>query len=96
MKTDIEYILKELEVFGDEKYRLFNAKIIPTKQIMIGVRVPILRKIAKEIINHDAVAFLRLPKQNIYELVLLEGIVLSYCKFHKHSSTFTFYVVLKL
>jgi len=75
---DIDFILKELELFSEKKYKEFNSKIIPTKQVMLGVRVPILRKMAKRIIEDDAMEFIEFPKHNIYELILLEGIVLSY------------------
>ena len=71
-------ILNDLTLLSEEKYRLFNAKIVPTKQTMLGVRVPLLRKIAKEIIQKEPMKFIKLDKQNVYEMVLLEGVVLSY------------------
>ena len=78
MKIEYESILNELNLLSDEKYKIFNSKIVPTKQSMLGVRIPILRKIAKQIINEDAIKFIELDKQDVYEMVLLEGIVLSY------------------
>lgn len=71
-------ILDELKSFAEEDYKAFNRKIIPTEQIILGVRVPTLRKIAKRIAKENAVAFLKLDKQHIYEMILLEGMVLSY------------------
>lgn len=45
-----EIILNELLLLKDEKYRDFNAKLIPTlpKERIIGVRSPDLRKVAKK------------------------------------------------
>ncbi len=71
-------ILNKLKTLSDDNYKAFNNKIIPTKQITLGVRLPILRKIAKEIVKDDAVTFLNLDKQNIYEMIMIEGLVLSY------------------
>ncbi|WP_051309693.1 DNA alkylation repair protein [Desulfogranum japonicum] len=71
-------VLRELEELAEEKYKQFNAKIIPTRQRTLGVRLPILRKFAKRIAKEDALEFVHADKQNIYELILLEGLVLSY------------------
>lgn len=50
--TSIENRLFELQ---DSEYRDFNAKLIPTvpKERIIGVRVPLVRKLAKEINKSD-------------------------------------------
>ena len=71
-------ILEELKNLAEEDYKAFNNKIIPTKQTTLGVRLPILRKIAKRIAKEKAIEFIQLDKQNIYEMIMLEGFVLSY------------------
>ena len=76
----MDSVLDELKTLCEDNYRTFNSKIIPTKQKMLGVRVPILRKMAKQIVKEDALGFVELDKKNSYELILLEGIVLSYMK----------------
>ena len=73
-------VLEELEALVEVKYKEFNQKIVPTKQKMLGVRLPHLRKIAKKIAKQNPYEFLALDKQNIYEMVFLEGLVLSYMK----------------
>ena len=80
MNKDMKLILKELKSLADDDYKIFNARTIPTKQQMLGVRIPELRKIAKKIARDDTSTtdFLKADKQNIYELVFLEGLVLSY------------------
>ena len=71
-------ILTELKTISEDDYKKFNSGIIPTKQKMLGVRLPLLRKLAKKIIKDDAESFINADKQNIYEMIMLEGIVLSY------------------
>ncbi|MBT3257933.1 MAG: DNA alkylation repair protein [Deltaproteobacteria bacterium] len=71
-------ILEELKNLAEEDYKAFNNKIIPTKQTTLGVRLPILRKIAKRIAKEKAIEFVQLDKQNIYEMIMLEGFVLSH------------------
>lgn len=46
-------IRKRLETYSDEKYRDFSAGLIPNVKKMLGVRLPVLRKIAGEIAKGD-------------------------------------------
>lgn len=78
MKNKQLSILEELKSLADEDYKEFNRKIIPTKQMTLGIRIPILRKIAKRIAKEEAIKFIQSDKQNIYEMIMLEGMVLSY------------------
>lgn len=78
MKNKKILVLKELKSLAEGDYKAFNSKIIPTKQTVLGVRLPILRKMAKWIAKEEAIKFIQLDKQNIYEMVMLEGMVLSY------------------
>lgn len=45
--------LKQLRQMADEEYKAFNCKLIPgiNKERTLGVRVPALRKLAKEIVK---------------------------------------------
>ena len=45
--------LSELCVSGDEKYRDFNIKLIPGETRCIGIRLPEMRKTAKEISKYE-------------------------------------------
>lgn len=71
-------ILDELKSLAEKDYKKFNTKIIPTNQTVLGVRIPALRKLAKQLAKQEAVVFLELDKQNIYEMIMLEGMTLSY------------------
>lgn len=78
MKNNQISVLQELKDLAEEDYKAFNRKIIPTQQTTLGVRLPILRKIAKRIAKNEAIEFIRADKYNIYEMIMLEGMVLSY------------------
>lgn len=74
----ISKILVELETKAEESYKNFSIRIIPTQQCILGVRIPELRKIAKRIATENPKSFLQGDKGNIYELIMLEGLTLSY------------------
>lgn len=75
-------IVTDLFSLQDKEYREFNSKLIPNikKETVIGVRVPVLRKYAKEIKSSDLVDdFLNsLPhkylEENILHALLIENI----------------------
>lgn len=69
----IEY-LKSLR---EETYKQFHSKLTTTKYEILGIRVPIQRKIAKEICKGDIVSFLECSKSLYYEEVMIKGFVLA-------------------
>lgn len=69
-----------LEQNIDPTYRKFNENIIPGAKNMLGVRMPILRKIAKEIVKGDFHPFLSDPTIDSYEKLMLKGLVVGYAK----------------
>ncbi len=75
--------LEDLAI-GNEEYAKFNKKIVNTKKTVLGVRVPDLRKLAKKLarnIDHNEIENLLLQiDKNIYEQVLLCGLVISQAK----------------
>ncbi len=62
----------------DEKYRSFALKLLPPGTNMLGVRLPILRKIARKVVRTDWFLFINKLSQNTYEERLLFGIVIAY------------------
>ncbi len=77
-KTIYNEYIKYLESLENLKYREFNSKIVSTKLKMIGIKVPILKKIAKEILKGNYLEFLKIKNKNCYyEEVLIYGFVLS-------------------
>ncbi len=53
METDRTEIRRCLEEMAEEKYRDFNKKLLPGVEDVLGVRIPALRKLAKEIAKGD-------------------------------------------
>lgn len=72
----IEYLKK----LSDEAYKQFHSKLTTTKYEILGLRVPMQRKIAKEICKGDIVSFLECSKSNYYEEVMIKGFVLASIK----------------
>lgn len=79
----IEEIRKELLGFSDEKYRDFQAKLIPTveKDTIIGVRTPELRALAKNLVKRDDVeVFLSELPHKYFEENQLHAFIISEMK----------------
>lgn len=74
-----EYI-NYLKSLADEKYKKFHSKLTTTKYEILGVRMPLQRKIAKEICKGDIFSFLEFNSSNYYEEVLIRGLVIASIK----------------
>ena len=79
-KETYEEYVQYLLGLQDLKYREFNKRIIQTKYELIGIRLPMVRKIAKEISRSNVVDFLKLTKSKYYEEVMIEGLVIASLK----------------
>ncbi len=77
---DYPKYIKYLQTISDAKYQEFNSKIISTKYKMLGIRMPILKKIANDIYKGDNKNFLKYAQDNYYEEVLIKGLVLAKLK----------------
>lgn len=69
-------IREELFSLKEDKYKSFSGKLTKTKYPLIGVRIPLLKKIAKEIKNED----LMTTKDCYFEEIMLEGLTIGYLK----------------
>lgn len=65
---------------SDEGYREFSSKLTPGCETIIGVRMPTLRKISKEIIKGDWRSFLSEPGPYCHEEKILMGLVIANAK----------------
>ena len=74
-----EYI-KYLKEIKEEQYKEFHSKLCFTKYEILGIRVPIMRKIARQISNTDYETFLKISESNYYEEVFISGLVISNIK----------------
>ena len=69
-------IINYLKSISDEKYKKFHSGIVKdTNSEILGVRLPELRKIAKEILKGDYEGFLENSGKTYYEEVMLRGLV---------------------
>jgi len=78
---DYSALLDRLRSLSDEKYRVFNESLIPGSGATLGVRIPMLRKIAREISRNDPDGFLCTAKDDTLEEKMLAGFVIAYAKF---------------
>ena len=96
MTTTLETVLKQLHSLADEKYRTFNEGLIPGAEgTSIGVRMPQLRAITKEICRGDWRSFLKDSAEcRIYEITLLRGLVVasSKCDFEERLHLLTSFI----
>ena len=70
-----ERLLKEV----DKTYKDFNQKLIPNINNILGIRVPVLRKISKEIYKNNWQDFLK-QKPQYFEEAMLQGMVIGLIK----------------
>ena len=73
-------IIKELFEKQDLKYKEFHSSLCPNVDKIIGVRVPLLRQMAKEIAMENYKEFLENTQDEYYEELLLQGLVIGYAK----------------
>lgn len=66
-----------LKGFADEKYRSFHSALVPTEQVdtFLGVRMPKLRELGKEISKGNPRDYLNMQISGYYEEKMLRGIV---------------------
>lgn len=81
-KNDYDDFVGELRSYADEKYRSFHSSLIPDndKDFFIGVRMPVMRKLGKEISKGNGRSFLEQTTDNSYEEKTMRGIVIGLLK----------------
>ncbi|MCQ2461901.1 MAG: DNA alkylation repair protein [Clostridia bacterium] len=87
-----EEIEKRLFENADEKYRDFQAKLMPGVEIerIIGVRTPVLRKLAKEYAENEKIGeFLSELPHKYYDENNLHGFIISECKDYEKAVKYT-------
>lgn len=85
MDTHFDSVRKELIKNSEKSIAEFSAKLTPNVEsnFLLGVRIPIVRKIAKEILKDDWKLYLKESKKiaNRYEEeILLEGLIIASVK----------------
>lgn len=75
-----EEIRHYFETHTDAKYQQFNSSLIPGSAPIIGVRVPVIRALAKQIAKEDWRSYLKDARDDTYEELSLQGFVIGYAK----------------
>lgn len=74
-------INQKLHALAESDYKAFNQKLIPTKYEILGIRMPALKKLAKELAaSPDVRSYLENAEYTTYEHILLYGLVLGQVK----------------
>ena len=76
----MENIRKKLFEKQDVKYKDFHSNLCPNVDKIIGVRIPQLRIMAKEIASSEYKEFLENAQDEYYEELVLQGLVIGYAK----------------
>lgn len=71
----MEEIREQLRALAEEDYRKFAAGLLPGTDNILGVRLPVLRRMAKQIAGADWRSFEKMQPQ-YFEEVMLQGFVL--------------------
>ncbi len=75
---DYEEFRRYLYSVADEEYRDFHSRLVPgMSESIIGIRIPVIRKIAKEIAKGNSDSFLRCIRGDTSEERIIEGLVLA-------------------
>lgn len=73
-------IREQLEELADEKYRIFSSSLTPGKDNILGVRIPLLKKMASKLSKGDWRTYLSQATDDSMEEVMLQGMVIGCCK----------------
>lgn len=75
-----EEIREELINLADEKYKKFHSNLCPGVENILGVRLPILRKISKDLSKNNYKNYLNNDSIKYYEEIMIEGLIIGYIK----------------
>jgi len=76
--TIMEMIREQLMGLAEEDYRKFSSRLLPNIHTVLGVRLPQLRKLAKQIAKEDWRRYLNTAESDYFEEIMLQGMVIGY------------------
>ncbi len=79
-KENYQEYLEYLISLKNDSYKQFHSKLVTTKYEILGIPLPMQRKLASTISQGDAISFLDVAGSIYYEEVLIRGLVLSSLK----------------
>lgn len=73
-------IHEQLLALSEPEFQKFSSSLLPGTSNILGVRLPILRKLAKKIIRGDWRAYLASAQDQSFEEIMLQGMVIGYVR----------------
>lgn len=82
MYSNKDEIRQKLIDLADEKYRKFHCNLCPGVENILGVKLPFLREIAKNLSKkeEDSYNYLNINDTKYYEEIMIEGLIIGYLK----------------
>ena len=81
MKKMKQQIKQQIMSLADQKYKEFHKNLCPTTKEIIGVRIPILRNYAKDLLKqNDTQTLLNNIDDQYYEEIMLQGMIIGLSK----------------
>ena len=77
-EKDYDNYINYLKSLSNNKLKDFSSKLIFTKYKILGIKIPILRNIAKEIVKGNYKEFLNYTNSDFFEEVMIKGFVIAY------------------
>ncbi|HJJ54492.1 MAG TPA: DNA alkylation repair protein [Methanocorpusculum sp.] len=74
----VKAVKDELNAAAEQTYAAFSSSLLPKTEHLLGVRVPLLRKIARREAKSGWKAFLHAADDSSFEMVMLQGMVIGY------------------
>ena len=78
-KTKYNELLNYLDTIKDIKYQNFSKRVVVYDNVL-GIKLPMLKQISKQISKNDYLGFIKNNKSDLYELTLIEGLIYGYLK----------------
>lgn len=80
-----EEIREQLRDLAEEDYKEFNRKLIPGVAQVMGVRLPAMRRLAREAAKEDFRSYLEEAREKVgpesfHEEIMMQGLILGYAK----------------
>lgn len=73
-------VLRELKELADEPYRIFQSRLLPGTENILGVRIPKLWKLAGRLVKEEGSGYLERASDETYEEIMLQGMVIGLLK----------------
>ncbi len=75
-----ERIRQQIEALSEADYRIFSSGLLPHTEHVLGVRLPLLRKMAKQLSKSDWRKYLQTAQDTSFEEIMLQGMVIGCVK----------------